>query len=38
VKEHVFAHYKAGSWQDFRDKELYTVDVNDVLEANLKGL
>jgi hypothetical protein len=38
VKEHVFANYKPAPWQEFRDRELYTVEVNDVLEANLKGL
>ena len=38
LKENVFAHYKIHSWQEFRDKELWTADVNDVLEANLEGL
>jgi len=38
VKENVFANYKPAPWQEFRDRELYTVEVNDVLEANLKGL
>ncbi len=38
VKDHVFANYKPMPWQEFRDRELYTVEVNDVLEANLKGL
>lgn len=30
--------YKSNPWQEFRDKHLWTVDVNDVLEANLEGL
>lgn len=25
-------------WQDFRDQHLWTFEVNDILEANLKGL
>eukprot|EP00351_Strombidinopsis_sp_SopsisLIS2011_P000241 CAMPEP_0116885694 /NCGR_PEP_ID=MMETSP0463-20121206/19214_1 /TAXON_ID=181622 /ORGANISM="Strombidinopsis sp, Strain SopsisLIS2011" /LENGTH=116 /DNA_ID=CAMNT_0004544711 /DNA_START=480 /DNA_END=830 /DNA_ORIENTATION=+ len=25
-------------WQDFRDKELWTLEINDVLHANLSGL
>jgi hypothetical protein len=29
---------KMSPWQDFRDEELWTLDVNDVLEANLKNL
>lgn len=38
LKENVFQNYKIHPWQEFRDKELWTVDVNDVLEANLDGL
>ena len=25
-------------WQQFRDEELWTIDVNDVFEANLEGI
>lgn len=38
LKENVFPNYKIHPWQEFRDNELWTVDVNDVFEANLDGL
>ena len=38
IKENVYANYKAHPWQEFRDEELWTVEVNDVFEANLEGV
>ena len=32
----VIARYSP--WQDFRDTQLWTYEVNDILEANLKAL
>lgn len=36
--EEVILKYKGYSWQPFRDKELWTLEVNDTLEANLAGI
>jgi hypothetical protein len=37
LKENLFANREL-VWQEFRDKELWTIDVNDVMEANIFGL
>ena len=34
LHECVFANYLPAAWQEFRDRELWTVEVNDVLAAN----
>ena len=38
LKEHIIPYAKPERWQAFRDEELWTLDVNDVFEANLEGL
>jgi hypothetical protein len=38
ISECVIHNFLPESWQEFRDKELWTIDVNDVLEANLDNL
>ena len=38
LEEHVFPNSNPDSWQEFRDDYLWTIEVNDVLEANLDGL
>jgi hypothetical protein len=38
IKENVLANYKPYPWQEFRDRELWCVEVNDVFEANMEGL
>jgi hypothetical protein len=38
ITQHILPMAKMSPWQDFRDEELWTLDVNDVLEANLKNL
>jgi len=37
LKEKI-APYDHEPWQTFRDKHLWTIEVNDILEANLKNL
>ncbi len=36
--ENIFPLSHPDPWQEFRDEELWTIDVNDILEANLEGL
>jgi len=31
-------NYTGNEWQEFRDKELWTIDVNDMMECNLHYL
>eukprot|EP00347_Sterkiella_histriomuscorum_P002614 403367462 len=38
LNEHIFPYSKPDPWQEFRDEELWTMDVNDVMEANLEGI
>jgi hypothetical protein len=38
IKENVVPNYKPAPWQDFRERELWCVDVNDVFEANMDSL
>jgi len=35
LSNNIFPKYDDTHWQSFRDKELWTQDVNDILEANL---
>ena len=36
--ECILPYFTPEPWQEFRDKELWTIDVNDMLEANLENL
>merc|ERR1740117_171405 len=38
ITQHIFPLAKFHPWQEFRDELLWTLEVNDVLEANLKNL
>ena len=38
LTECIIPNFTAEPWQEFRDKELWTIDVNDLLEANLENL
>jgi hypothetical protein len=38
LTECIFAHYSCEPWQEFREAELYNLEVNDLLEANLSSL
>lgn len=38
LNENIFPNALPDRWQEFRDEELWTMDVNDILEANLDGL
>lgn len=38
IKERLIPFAASEPWQGFRDKELWTMDVNDVLEANSENL
>lgn len=38
IKQCVLKFDKSDEWQEFRDKHLWTVPVNDLMEANLEGL
>lgn len=40
IKEYVFrhSHKNQQSWQEFRENYLWTIEVNDLIEANLEGL
>ena len=38
ITECVIPYYTPDPWQEFRDKELWTIDVNDLLESNLESL
>ena len=38
IKEHIRAHYTPAAWQSFRDKELWTMDVNDLIDAHQENL
>ena len=38
LEEHIFKLGDKEEWQEFRDNRLWTIDVNDVLEANLGHL
>ena len=38
ITDCVIGHFTPEPWQEFRDKQLWTIDVNDVLEANKANL
>ena len=38
IEQHILPYAKMFPWQEFRDEQLWTLEVNDVLEANLKNL
>jgi hypothetical protein len=38
LNEHIFPNANPPPWQEFRDELLWTIEVNDVLEANLEGI
>ena len=38
ITECIIPGFSPEPWQEFRDKELWTIDVNDLLEANLENL
>jgi hypothetical protein len=38
LEEHIFKLGDKEDWQEFRDEKLWTIDVNDVFEANLGDL
>lgn len=38
LEENIYPNSKPHDWQEFRDKELWTIEVNDLLDANLEGL
>lgn len=40
IREHIKPHVSTGvsSWQSWREQELWTLEVNDVLHANLDSL
>lgn len=37
LTEYILKNFTPDSWQDFRNKELWTIDVNDLYEANLEN-
>ena len=38
INDHVLPFSNPGPWQEFRDKILWTIDVNDLFHANLENL
>ena len=38
IDNYIKANVTPLAWQSFRDEELWTIEVNDVLETNLDGL
>ena len=38
ITDCVLPYFVPEPWQEFRDKELWTIDVNDLLESNLENL
>jgi len=38
LDEHILPNANPSPWQEFRDEQLWTMEVNDTLEANLDGL
>jgi hypothetical protein len=38
INENLIKHANPEPWQQFRDQELWTLEVNDVMEANLENL
>ena len=38
ITEKIIPNYTVDPWQGFRNKELWTIEVNDLLEANLESL
>lgn len=38
IIEKIIPFFKPDPWQGFRDEQLWTIDVNDILEANLENL
>jgi len=38
MEEYILKFAYNPSWQEFRDEELWTLEVNDLLEANLEGI
>ena len=38
IEEDFFQFFSISKWQDFREKELWSLDVNDILNANLDAL
>lgn len=38
LRDEVLTYGKLEPWQEFRDNQLWTLPVNDLLEANLEGL
>lgn len=38
LNEHIYPYAKPDPWQEFRDQDLWCMEVNDILEANLEGI
>ena len=38
ITENILPHAQQEPWQKFRDDVLWTIDVNDILEANLENI
>lgn len=38
ITEFVLQNFVPEPWQEFRDSQLWTIDVNDVFEANLDNI
>ena len=38
IEDYIMPNYTPEPWQEFREKELWTIDVNDILEANQEHL
>jgi hypothetical protein len=38
IVEKILPHAQPDPWQGFRDEQLWCIDVNDILEANLENL
>ena len=38
IEDYIMKNFTPEPWQKFRDEQLWTIDVNDVLEANLENL
>jgi hypothetical protein len=38
ISNHLKRHLRLQAWQDFRVKQLWTLEVNDVFEANHEGI
>ena len=38
IEDYIMPNYLLDPWQSFRVNELWTIDVNDILDANVENL